>query len=105
MGRNESDVIEAPDINPPYSAFDERWRREYVAFIRLLPELLKSDRGKFTAIHGGAVVAVADTFVEAALKAYERVGYVPLHVGEVTENPPVPVRLPSPRIKRPPASI
>jgi hypothetical protein len=89
----ETDVIEAPQINPVGSGFDERWTREFVAFARLLPELLKTERGRFVAIQGGAVVAVADTLEDAALQAYQRVGYVPLHVGQVVDTPMRTVRL------------
>jgi len=96
---NEPDAIHAPSIDPPTSMFDEKWRREYVAFIRLLPELLQTERDRFVAVHDGSVVAVADTFENAALKAYDRVGYVSMHVGQVTEGPVVPVRLPSPRVE------
>lgn len=43
LSKTESDVAAQIDLSNP--AFDERWRREYVAFIRLLPEL--SARGSF----------------------------------------------------------
>lgn len=94
----QPNVIDAPCIEPPGSARDPRWRKEYTAFNRLLPELLKAHRGKFVAIHHGAVVAVADTFKDAALEAYKRIGYVPLHVGLVSETQPSASRVPSPRI-------
>jgi hypothetical protein len=95
---SEAQVIDAPQINPTGSAFDDRWTREFVAFARLLPELLKTERGRFVAIHGGAVVAVGDTFEDAAVRAYENVGHVPLHVGRVVEDPLPTVRVPSPRV-------
>jgi hypothetical protein len=98
---SDSDVLDAPQIHPAISGFDERWRAEYAAFTRLLPELLKTDRGKYAAVHGGKVVATADTFKDAAMKAYALVGYVPVHVGRVTDQPPAAVRLPSPRVGRP----
>jgi hypothetical protein len=44
------------------------------------------------------VVAVADTFEEAALAAYQHVGYVPLHVGQVVDAPLPTVRMPSSRV-------
>jgi hypothetical protein len=97
---HQADVIDAPNIDPRGAA-DPRWCREHAAFVRLLPELLKTHREKFVAVHNSAVVAVADTFTDAALKAYKLVGYVPLHVGFVSgESVPV-VRLPSPRIRQP----
>ena len=94
---HQSDGIDAPSIEPQRGAGDQRWYQEYVAFTHLLPELLKVHRGKFVAIHHGTVVAVADTFKDAALEAYKRVDYVPLHVGLVSETPLSPERLPSVR--------
>jgi hypothetical protein len=35
-----------------------------------------------------------------ALEAYSRVGYVPLYLGHVTDEPPRPARIPTPRIWR-----
>lgn len=102
---HQPDIIEAPLILPPGSVRDQRWAREYGAFIRLLPELLKTHRGRFVAVHDAGAVAVANTFKDAALEAYKRVGYVPLHVGLVSEAPLPPVRLPSPRIGLSAASV
>jgi hypothetical protein len=96
----QADVIDAPNIDPRGAA-DPRWRQEYAAFIRLLPELLKTHRGKYVAVHHSGVVAVGDSFTDAALKAYKLVGYVPLHVGFVSEEPVPAVRVPSPRIRQP----
>ena len=74
MGMNEPrGTSNASQINPENAAFDEKWRCEYIAFLDLLPELLRTHRDKFVAIHGGAVVAEGDTFAEVALRAYERV--------------------------------
>lgn len=100
----QSEVIEAPHIQNSGSAGDPRWRAEYEAFLRMLPQLLTTYRDKFVAIHKGTVAAVADNFKDAALEAYKRVGYLPLHVGQVTDVPHAPMRLPSPRIKSPAAS-
>jgi hypothetical protein len=94
-------IIDAPNIESPGSAQDPRWRREYEAFMRLLPELLKTHAGKYVAVHNAAIVAVGDTFRDAAVAAYQRVGYVPLHVGLVSKTPRQPVRVPSPRVVSP----
>ncbi|HZL36987.1 MAG TPA: DUF5678 domain-containing protein [Tepidisphaeraceae bacterium] len=101
---NEIDVIESPQLTTMNPPLDDGWRREYAAFVRLLPDLLKSHHGKFVAIHDGKIVAVADTFKDAAMQAYQCVGYVPLHVGQVVEHPVGQVRLPSPRLTRPAVS-
>jgi hypothetical protein len=76
-----SDLMEAPNIRSPDQARDKNWRTEYEAFLGSLPELLKLHRNKFVAVRGGAVIAVADAFKDAAMQACQRAGYVPLHVG------------------------
>jgi hypothetical protein len=97
---NPQEVMEAPNIVPLVPAMDQRWLQEYREFDRMLPELMKTYRDRFVAIYNGGVVAVADTFTDTALEAYKKVGYVPLHVGLVTEKSPVTARLPSPRIRQ-----
>lgn len=94
---HQADVIDAPNLDR-HDPLDPRWRREYAAFIRLLPELLKTHRGRFVAVHNSRVVAVGDTLTDAALNAYRLVGYLPLHVGLVSDEPVPAVRLPSPRV-------
>ena len=94
-----SELMEAPNIQSSVAARDQHWRDEYEAFTRMLPELLKAHSGKFVAIYKGAVIAVADSFKEAAVNAYQKVGYVPLHVGWVSDVSPPAVRIPSPRVK------
>lgn len=97
---HQADVIDAPNLDR-HDPADPRWRREYAAFIRLLPDLLKTHRGKFVAVHNSRVVAEADTLTHAALKAYKLVGYVPLHVGLVSDEPVPAMRMPSPRVMQP----
>ena len=97
---SESDILDPPLLLPIPVGGDEAWKREYVAFLQLLPELLTNLRDKYVAVHDGAVVAVADSFKDAALQAYERCGYVPLHVGKVSDRPQPPARIPSSRILR-----
>src|SRR5580704_5967605 len=69
---SESDILDPPLLLPIPVGGDEAWKREYVAFLQLLPELLTNLRDKYVAVHDGAVVAVADSFKDAALQAYER---------------------------------
>jgi Family of unknown function (DUF5678) len=95
-----SEVIEypAPDLSivkPPESA----WERERRAFRALLPELRAKYDGQFVAIKDGKVVASGTDRVAVALEAYSRVGYGPLYLGHVTDSPPPPVRIPSPRAR------
>ena len=61
--------------------------REYRAFLRLLPELLATHRGKFVAMHNGEVVDSDPDDVALILRVQAKVGYVPLYVGLVTDSP------------------
>ncbi len=81
-------VIELPV--PPKN----KWEREYRAFLRLLPELLKTHRGQYVAVHEGQVVDSGDDKLELAMKVYAEHGYVPIYVGFVAERP-----LPAERIR------
>jgi hypothetical protein len=74
--------------------------REYRAFLRLLPELLPAYRGKFVAVHDGAVVDSDADDIALVQRVHARIGYVPIHVGLVTEQLPV-VRIPHYREYRP----
>lgn len=81
-----------------------KWEREYSAFLRLLPELLKTHRGQYAAVHDGQVVATGPDQIALALDVWGRVGYVPIHVGLVTDEPSPPERLPHYReLRRGPA--
>ncbi len=96
-----SEVIEypAPDLSlspAPETAYE----RERRAFRELLPELLKTHFGQYVAIHDGKVVASGSDEIAVAMEAYTRVGYVPLYLGHVTDEPQRPARIPSPRIWR-----
>ena len=52
------------DFPPPPR---NKWEREYRAFLQMLPELLKTHRGKYVAVHDGRVVGVDDDKIELAL--------------------------------------
>src|SRR5205807_1758117 len=70
-----------------------KWQREYRAFLRLLPELLKTHKGKYVAIHEEQCVDTDEDKIALALRVYARYGYVPIQVGLVAEEQPV-VRIP-----------
>ena len=63
--------------------------REYQAFMRLLPELLKTHRGQHVAIHEGQVVDSDADDIALIQRVHAKVGYVPIHVGLVVEPQPV----------------
>lgn len=82
---NDTLVLPAPSIQHFVTAQD-KWAREFDAFRRLLPELLKTHLGKFVAIHNGALIAQGDRRLEVALAALKQVGNVDIHVGLVSEE-------------------
>ena len=63
--------------------------REHQAFLRLLPELLKTHHGKYVAIHDGAVVDFDSDDIALVQRVHAKVGYVAIHVGLVVEPQPV----------------
>ena len=96
-----SEVIEYPAPDLDFSSRPETlYERERRAFCELLPELLQTHFGQYVVIHDGKVVASGSDRVAVALEAYSRVGYVPLYLGHVTDEPPRPARIPTPRIWR-----
>jgi hypothetical protein len=93
-----TEPMPAPDVDPSLvrTAFPVRpthpvLAREYDAFQALLPELLKSYRGQYVAVHDGKVVAHGPDQAEVAIQAYQRCGYQAIYVTMVTDKPqPVP---------------
>jgi hypothetical protein len=78
-----------------------KWEREYLAFQRLLPQLLLTHRGQYVALHEEQVVDSDTDEIALILRVHTRHGYVPIHVDLVTEQPPRPVRVPHYREYRP----
>ncbi len=78
------------------AADDAKLQSEQDAFRRLLPDLLKTYRNQYVAIHEGQVVGTGPDQIELADRSYDRFGYVPILVTLVTDRPRV-VRVPSPR--------
>ncbi len=74
--------------------------REYQAFLRLMPELLKSHRGQFVAIHEEQMVDSDTNDIVLIQRIHARIGYVPIHVGLVADPLPV-VHIPHRREYRP----
>jgi hypothetical protein len=78
---------------------EDKWRREQRAFQQLLPELLRTHRGQYVAVHEGQAVESGPDKLAVAGQAYARFGYVPIYVSLVAEQPLLPVRIPSPRVR------
>lgn len=93
----ETDTLPAPTLPKPQ---ETKWQREYRAFLGLLPELLATHRGRHVAIHEGRVVGVGDDRIQLAMEVWGKYGYVPIHIGLVTTDPPPVERVPSPRVAR-----
>lgn len=90
---SETTILPAPVLNLTPQPVT-KWEREYQAFQRLLPELLKSHRGKYVAIHDGQVIESGDDRLEVIFRALEKAGGVSIHVDLVAEQPPPPIRIP-----------
>lgn len=73
--------VHLPD--PPQLSKAERERR---AFLRLLPELLKTHRGQYVAIHNEQVVDSGPERLELVLRVQARVR-AGIHVGLVADEP------------------
>jgi hypothetical protein len=93
---NQVDIQLAPSFSSGTTP-NEKWQREYEAFRRLLPSLMKDFRDQYVAIHNGQNVAHGKDQIEVAMQAYQQHGYVPMYVGLVTEQPAPVYRIPSPR--------
>jgi hypothetical protein len=72
-----------------------KWEREYQAFLRMLPELLRTHPARYAAVHEEKVVDVGDDKMDLAGRMYEKYGYIPIYVGLVAARPLPPVRMPS----------
>jgi hypothetical protein len=70
----------------------------------LLPQLLPTHRGKYVAIHNEQVVDSDTDDIALIQRVHARVGYVPIHVGLVTEQPQL-VRVPHYREYRPQGGV
>lgn len=86
VGKVKLTVQPAPN---PASPTDDKFERERGAFFRLLPELLKTHRGKVVAIHDEQVIAVGDDRRAVLDEATRIAGHVDLYVETVAEEWPV----------------
>jgi hypothetical protein len=81
---SETTTFEAPLVPvPPPSKFE----REHAAFLRLLPSLLATYRGKHVAIHEEQVVDSDVNDIALLLRVHGKYGYIPIYVSLVTDEP------------------
>jgi hypothetical protein len=88
-------------LEPPQSRHP-KLDREYEAFLDLLPDLLKTHKDRYVAIHDGAVIADGVDILSAAKAAYPIAGDQPILIRQVTLRPREPVRILSPRVEASP---
>jgi hypothetical protein len=96
----ETLTLPPPSLSRPPAPVN-KWEREYQAFLRLIPQLLQTHRGKFVALHGEQVVDSGDDPIALIKRVHARHGYVPIHVDQVTDQPAAPIRIPHYREYRP----
>jgi len=92
---DEVQVFEAPQLPIP-QIIDDPWLRDEQAFFYKLPELLKTLRGKWVAIHNGDVVEIGDSVRSVLLRVRERFPKTEVYIQLVDEKLPV-VKTRSPR--------
>src|SRR5947209_19772554 len=80
---NDTSPREAISIDLPTPSLS-KGEREYQAFVRLLPTLLQTHRGRYVAIHDGQVVDQGDDDIELVQRVHLRIGNVPIYVGLVS---------------------
>lgn len=88
MSKHQNQVLEAPKISFSETE-DDKWLREERAFFLQLPELLKTLRGKWVAIHNEEVVEIGDTMREVLLSVRKRFPNTEVYIQLVEEKLPV----------------
>jgi len=93
MATLETVTLPAPEIMIPSSP-ENKWQREFEAFQRLRPDLLRTYLGQYVVIHNGQVVDSGPDDLALALRFFAEHGKVAVHIGLVTVEPEAPVRIP-----------
>jgi hypothetical protein len=95
------EVMLPPDTRPrvfPPRPTNPELAAEHDIFVKMLPELMTKYAGKYIALHGGSVVAVGDTEVDALTRANDLHPGVLVLVRLVTDQPQPVQRIGSPRL-------
>jgi HEPN domain-containing protein len=82
------EILEAPKLFVPEAEAD-KWVQEERAFFRQLPELLKTKRGKWVAIHEERVVEIGDSLREVLISVRKRYPKTEAYIQLVDEKLPV----------------
>jgi len=70
---SDVETLPAPDLSLK-EATHAAWEEEQRAFLRLLPTLLSTHRGRYVAVYQGCVITEGTDQVDVAKQAYARVG-------------------------------
>jgi hypothetical protein len=97
MAEMQEQIFEAPVLPIATARIEEdKWLRDQRAFFRMLPELLKTLKGKWVAVHGEKVIEVGDSMQSVLTHVRERLPKGELYIQLVDEKLPVAKML-SPR--------
>ena len=89
VGKVKLTVTPHADQLAPLPHTSDKFERERAAFYRLLPELLKTHRGKVVAIHDEKVIAVGDERRPVIDEARKIAGYVDMYIAPVQDKRPL----------------
>ena len=90
---------EAEKRRQAHEAEEAAIKQEHIAFVRMLPELLKQYPGQAVAIHNGEVVGVGDDEVAVWEEARKKFKGAPIYV-QIVEYPPRVYKLPHRKVIR-----
>jgi len=93
--QDQVQVFEAPLLTIP-KIMDDPWLRDQRAFFLMLPELLKTHRGKWVAVYNEQVVEIGDTRRNVLLRFRDRFPHAEVYIQLVDEEFPV-AKMRSPR--------
>jgi hypothetical protein len=98
--RSEPAIVLTPTLPPrTISQNEEKWQKEYQAFLKLLPDLLQTRRGQYVAVYDGEMIDSGPTKADLALRVYKQYGKIHVCIRLVTEQPPPVIHMPSIRIR------
>ena len=89
-------VFDAPYVPTMRKLDGDKWLNEERAFFRQLPELLKTLRGKWVAIHDEQVVEIGDSLRQVLQRVRKRFPKTEIYIQLVDEEIPIAKML-SPR--------
>ncbi len=97
MTEVQDQILEAPFLSTPARKIEEdKWLRDRRAFFKMLPELLKTLRGKWVALYEEKVIEVGDSMQNVLLRFRERIPKGEVYIQLVDEKLPIAQML-SPR--------